>query len=383
MPRLAASLWILIVTCLGHIPFACGQGAQQSSDTVIFNNGDSLNGTISSATSSAITFANDAVGPLQISWSYLRSVRVTHHATIFVGRSSASHYSFESANLGVVRSQSELALRITSPGIPQDTQLYDVTRIDLSPPPPSSATPAAPPTPAASPGWLIPKFVINTALIEATQHQQTYGAELDLLRNWNSEAAGWPHQRTEIQLIPNYSDTRKNSKIGSATVIQEYEGLAQHLVFFSSDNFYGTLVADAYRNNSLGLYFQQNYGAGLGIIVHDIELNADVRFIGQHFYAPYPSKALVGSEFSERYDISLDFLKSGASLSETGIIIPVFNASRAWQGRARIDLTIPLTKTIQFTTTAANYYVENTPDAYHKNYFKNTLGIQYTPATKK
>jgi len=184
-------------------------------------------------------------------------------------------------------------------------------------------------------------------------------------------------------LIPNYNDTRKNSKVGSATVTQEYEGSIQHLMFFSSDNFYGTLLADEYRNNSLGLYFQQSYGAGLGGIVHDVELNADFRFIGQHFYAPYKSAGLVGAELSERYVVPLDFLRAGASLTETGIVVPVFNTSRAWQARGRVDLTIPLSKTVQFTTTSANYYVENTPDAYHKNYFKNTVAIQYTPTPTK
>jgi Protein of unknown function, DUF481 len=355
--------------------------AQVDHDIIVFTNGDMLTGRVAGATSASVAFSNHAVGLLTVSWVDLRQITLTHQAIVSSTGSTGEPTSFDAPTFAVSHSGAEVILTLARTDTAPGTVITGLASLKIPALSPGTTPPAvSSATVSSTPHWLISKFAVNTALLEATQKQQTYGAELDLLRSWNAQADGWPHQRTLVELIPNYNDTRKNAKIGSATVTQEYEGTAQHLLFVSSSNFYVTLLADEYRNNSLGLSFQQSYGGGVGTIFHNVELNADLRFIGQHYYAPYHSTSLVGSEFSERYKIPLNFLRTGASITETGIVMPVFNASKSWQTKGVVELTIPLTKTISFTTNAGDYYVENTPDAYHKNYFKNSAGIQYTPA---
>jgi Protein of unknown function, DUF481 len=384
MARVFKVLLLLNMACLCIPTRGQDRLAQIGLDIIVFTNGDVLRGTVAGATSASVAFSNHALGQLTVSWADLRQITLAHRAIVSSAGSTGKPASFDAPTFAVSHSGAEVILTLvitdTTPR-PVITGLASLTIPEPSPkptPPPASSAPVS-----TTPHWLVSKFAVNTALLEATQKQQTYGAELDLLRSWNAQADGWPHQRTLIELIPNYNDTRKNAKIGSATVTQEYEATAQQLLFLSSSNFYGTLLADEYRNNSLGLYFQQSYGGGVGTIFHNVELNADLRFIGQHYYAPYHSTSLVGSELSERYDIPLSFLRAGAHITEQAIVIPVFNASKSWQMKGVVGLTIPLTKTISFTTNAGDYYVENTPDAYHKNYFKDSAGIQYTPAPPK
>jgi hypothetical protein len=375
---------LLNVACLCILVRAQDKPAQIDHDIIVFANGDVLTGTVAGATSATVAFSNHAVGQLTVSWADLRQITLTHQAIVSSAGSTRKPSSFDAPTFAVSHSGAEVILTLAGTSTMPSAVISGLASLTISAPSPVTTPPPAPSTALSSaPHWSISKFAVNTALLEATQKQQTYGAELDLLRSWNARSDGWPHQRTLIELIPNYNDSRKNAKVGSATVTQEYEGTAQHLFFLSSSNSYVTLLADEYRNNSLGLYFQQSYGGGVGAIFHNVELNADLRFIGQHYYVPYKSTNLVGSELSERYQIPLNFLRAGASITETGIVIPVFNASKSWQAKGVVILTIPLTKTLSFTTNAGDYYVENTPDAYHKNYFKDSAGIQYTPDPPK
>lgn len=344
-------------------------------DVVAFKNGDTLTGNISATTSSSVDFSNPAVGHLTLKWADITGVQIKHAMRIVSGPQGSNTQVFNNPSISVRPESSEkkLLVEVREAGQPISARLDNVQSI-AGVNAPAGGTPSV--------GWRLAKFKLNTAILVATQHQQTYGAELDLVRNWHPDQQGWPHQRTLLQLIPNYDEKRKSKKPGSANITQDYFGKLQHLIFINSNNLYASSVADIYRNNSLGLYFQQAYGGGLGVIVHDIELNADLRFIGQHFYPPTPSQSLVGSQLSERYSFSLDFIRPHTTLNETAIVTPVFNVRRAWQTQAIIELVIPITAKLGFSLSASDYYIENAPPAFRKNYFKTTLGLQFSPAKK-
>jgi Protein of unknown function, DUF481 len=344
-------------------------------DVVAFKNGDTLTGNIPGTTATGVDFSNPAVGHLTLKWADITSVQIKHAIRIVSGPQGSNTNVFNNPIISVRPESSEekLLVEVRETGQPNSVRLENVQSI-AGVNGPAGGTPSV--------GWRLAKFKLNTAILAATQHQQTYGAELDLVRNWHADEQGWPHQRTLVQLIPNYDEKRKNNKPGSANITQDYFGKLQHLIFINSDNFYASSVADIYRNNSLGLYFQQAYGGGLGVIVHDIELNADLRFIGQHFYPPTPSQSLVGSQLSERYSFSLDFIRPHTTLNETAIVTPVFNVRRAWQTQALVELVIPITAKLGFSLSASDYYVENAPPAFRKNYFKTAFGLQFSPAKK-
>jgi hypothetical protein len=367
----------LILTSCGNVSLAAGPAeGQRSPDVVTFSNGDILTGTILRTTSSAVYFSNPAVGSLTLAWADLRTISIQHPIRIATGSGGSGAHDFDSAVISVGKAPGgALRAEARRTGQADAVVLESVQSVTGPDPCASGVQPACP-------GWKIGKFKITTAIIQSTQKDQNYGAELDLYRNWHPESLGWPHEETVLQLVPTYDDKRKNNKLGSANVTEDYFGELKQLFFITSDNFYAKAVADVYRNTSLGLYFTQSYGFGLGAIVHDVELNADLRFMGEHFYPPKPSAQLVGTQLSERYSFPLGWIRPKATLSETAIATPVFNATRAWQAQGLLDLYIPITGTLGISTTASDYYVENAPSQFRKNYFKTAVGLQYTPATK-
>lgn len=244
------------------------------------------------------------------------------------------------------------------------------------------ATADAQPCPGFSKGTkqLLFSVDVNAALLSATQHQQTYGGDVELIRNWNLApvACGWPHQRTLLQLIPSYDD--KKGKKPPANITQNYDGRLQHLIFLKSDKYYASFDGDFYHNNSLGVYFQQTYATGLGALFlnNRLELDGGLAVLGEHFYPPSSSAKLVGARLSERVSIPLNFIKGKPTLSETGVFIPVFNQSDAWQVRGVTSLFWVLPKNITLTVKAFDDFLRNAPNGFTKNYVKTTLSIGYT-----
>lgn len=254
----------------------------------------------------------------------------------------------------------------------------------------TSSSPQKVETPAVSsvsPDKLkIAKLKISTGLLLSTQRQESYSGELDLVKGWHSDQKGWMHQRSLLLLSPSYDD---KTSLKGANITHNYNGILQHTIFTSSENLYVPVMLNFYSNNSLGIYLQQTYAAGVGKTMGALEVNADLRFIGEHFYAPAqpnpraPSLGLVGTGLSERYDFSLSSLVPGAKLTETMEFVPVFNEKDAWQGHGIVELALPFTKQLSVVLSAFDNYVENAPATFRKNYFKTSIGLQYTPSTTK
>jgi len=345
-------------------------------DAVLFKNGDTLTGTIVRATSATVSFSNPAVGNLTLKWSDIKSLKFQHEIRITSGREAAR--SFHAATGSAAGTPSAAGLDLFATEVGETTavtirEVQEITGLDR----------CASGIQSACPQWQLQTLKISTAFLTSTQHQQTYGGEILLLRPWRPEDAGWPRQRTLIDLLPTYDEKRKNSLPGSANITQDYFGRFQHLLFLTGDRFYASTTADLFRDNSLGIYFQQSYGAGVGTLQNGLELDADLRFIGEHFYGSTPSVGLVGTELSERYTFGLNWIRPGTTLTEAGFFIPVFNQSRAWQGRGRVDLLVPITPELGFSTTLIDNYVENAPPAFRKNYLRTTVGLAFSLTAKK
>jgi hypothetical protein len=363
------SLLILLLLPCTHALYAATTDGQ---DTVLFKNGDTLTGNVLLATSATVNFSNKAVGKLTLKWTDLKVVDVEHKIRV-VDLQTTQDFDSASFTVAATSSPARLDLEIRANGsnnlIPLPN-VQSITGLDRC----SSGIQSA------CPGWQLQQFGITTSFITSTQHEQSYGAKVTLFRNWYPQDDGWPHERTRIELLPNYDDKRKNDTPGSAVITEDYFGRLQQLIFLNSDRYYVPVTADLFRNNSLGVYFQQSYGAGIGTQWNGLELDADIRFIGEHFYDVSPSRELVGSELQEQYTFT--WPRIGAVLTETGDFIPVFNASRAWQGKGVVDLLKPITPKLSFSASVTDDYIENAPPGFHKNYIKTAVGLTFTPGTK-
>jgi hypothetical protein len=359
-------LLVLLVTgqAVGKLPIPSDAAAL---DTITFTRGQ-LSGAFVSANDQSVKFENAVTGVVTINWNDIQSLQVSPDSLAQLKKQ------FPAYRAGKV-------LLVTSNA--GGTAVEGVTGQSGSQPPSdqtSCGTSAA--CSAIMPGWQIAKLKIQTAIVNSTKDDYNLGGELDVVGQWHPTDSGWPHQRTLLQLVPSYDDKR-TSKPFSANITRDYDANLQHLFFLNSNRTYAYLLTDFYVNNSLGIYLQQSYGGGFGALHGNLELDADVRFVGEHFYAPSPSASLVGSSLSERYYIPIDFVAKGATISEVGQVLPVFNKSAAWQLHGILELNLPITKKLSFAASVFENYVENTPASFRQSYFKAGVGLQFTPNPTK
>jgi hypothetical protein len=222
-------------------------------------------------------------------------------------------------------------------------------------------------------GFLLVKVGLSAAILSATQHAQTYQGDVKMAGTWNS-GCGWPYQRTLIDLTPSYDE--KRNPHATPVITRNYGANIQHMFFLNSNAVYSYVTANLYHNNSLGLYLRQSYGGGFGVVHGNLELDADIRFIGQHFYSPGMSASLAGAGLKGSYNIPLS---DKATLTLTEQFVPVFNQERAWFSNAVGGLNVPITPKWSFTVAAYDNYLRNAPSSFRRNYLKSTIGIAYTP----
>ena len=364
--------WATAFLLLSSISAASADTPGGPEDTVTFKNEDVLTGTVLRATSETISFSSGRVGEITLKWSDLQTVTIRHPVRITARGLSQS---LDVTTFTVVHTAPNLELEAKPSGARTPESFQDVQSI-------TGSDRCASGIREACPGWQLSSVSVKLSYLGATQTDQNYGGSVVAVRNWNPEDQGWPHQRTLLDLGANYDDKRKSSKPGDANITQEYDGRLQHLSFITSDAFYASTVADLYHNNSLGIYLEQSYGGGAGRIWHGTEFDADLRFIGEHFYAPNPSASLIGSQLSERHTFYLNWIRTGTGFTELIRYTPVFNQTSAWQLYGRGDLFIPINKKLLVSFEVDDNYVENAPSPYRKNYLKTMMVLTYTPSPK-
>ena len=226
--------------------------------------------------------------------------------------------------------------------------------------------------------WGIPVLKVQGFILGATQRQQQFSGELMGVRNWNRTQCGFPSQRTLLDIIPSY-DAKKSSTASPLNITRNYSAKFQHLIFLKSNRYYATVNADLYHNNSLGIYLQQGYGAGMGALLFDnsFEVSADIRGVGEHFLKGR-NLSFPGSQLSERYSLPLTFIHPQATLSETLVYLLPFTEEHAWQIRSVVELSLPVTATLKVTAAAFDDYVRNAPAAFRRNYFRTSFGLQFS-----
>ncbi len=248
--------------------------------------------------------------------------------------------------------------------------------------------------------FLVPKFSFSGAVIGGSQRQETVKGEALGLLNWtvstpHDSRCSVSHQRTVIDLIPSYQETKKGGS--SPTFIRNYGADVRHEVFLHSSDTFAYLDATLYHNNSLGMYLQQSYSGGFGVARGAFEADADMRFVGEHFYSPGINASLVGLGLSGLVDIPLTKKRAGVILPSSGgsvappkapparptltlreRIVPVLNQSKAWYSNSVAALNIPFNDKWSFTVEAFDNYLRNAPYTFRRNYVQATAGITYS-----
>lgn len=364
----------------GFLLLCCTSARAQ--ETVVFTGAgtelqSTLVGAIVSANKTSVTFANQYAGQVTIPWTDVKTISVRNR-TILPNKSCTANCPPASVPFtGTITVGPGPSLNFPAPYPVPTVQTADIDAIK------SPASTGCPGGKGGQSGLL--NFSLGATLLSATQGQQTYNGAADVVKNWAPDKCGWPHQRTLVTITPSY-DAKESSK-PPPIITRDYDSSFQHLVFLKNNRAWAAVNIDLYHNNSLGIYFQQSYGAGAGVLLgpatRRLELGADIRFIGEHFYSPGKSVGIVGARLKETCTIPLRFIRSGATLTEAFRYIPAFNESRAWMLRGRVDLNIPITKKWAFTATPVDDdYVRNAPSTFRRNYFKTVISLGFSPSGK-
>jgi len=351
-------------------------------DTVSFKNGDTLTGNVVSGTTAGVVFSNHAVGSLTLKWSDLQSLSIKHDAHINCAGCPTQDFINPEITVDASSTPDHLNLSIKQ----MNKKLVALRDVQ-------SVAPEAQPGPIEHPTGWTPTLSGSAGFIVSTQRDHSYASDISLDKNWYAD--GSLSKKTFIDLDAKYDDKRKNPSPGSATVTNYDSGKFQQFFFVPKTSSYVVLTSDLVRNNSLGIFFQQAYGAGVGTTIkQQLELDADLRFIGEHFYGPNSSQALAAAKLSAKYTLNLLVVGNGGKAPEdpakTKLVqaipsfsfVPVFNASRAWQMQGRINLIVPLTAKYALVPGLEDYYVENAPSPFRKNYLNVSVMLKVTPTAK-
>jgi hypothetical protein len=345
-------------------------------ERIVFSGGQTLDGAVAGANQTSVTFANPFAGLVTIPWADVQSLEVVNKLITPARGCTANCPPANVPFTGVIAVGPGPTLIIPPPYPTSPVRVVDVAAIR----PPSSNCPGG----LGGASGLV-DFKIAASILSATQHQQTYNGEAKFVENWASRACGWPHQRTLIQATPSY-DSKKTNK-PPANITRAYEFDFQHLAFLNNNRVWAAFNLALYHNNSLGIYLQQSYGLGMGVLLgpgsRPVELGADLRFVGEHFYSPGRSVGFLGARFLELYTVPLDFIRPGTRLVESLRYIPALTESKAWMLRGRVDLLIPISARWAFSATPVyDDYLRNAPYTFRRNYFKTQIGLQFSPAGK-
>jgi hypothetical protein len=205
---------------------------------------------------------------------------------------------------------------------------------------------------------------------------------------------------THLGIYGDHSRAYKAHSSSAAVIINTFDvqaSLNNSIAKSSDTNVYG--IVDFWGNSSLGIAFQQAYGAGISHTFYssycsnvdnnrrfDLSISGkvDLRGLKQRFDKDGSTGALAG--------IRPDFIVAVSPLSHNkdgsvkpilnadleGWILPVFNLSKAFQAGGQLNIKVPVSQVFSLTLSEEDDYVGNAPLANRKNFLKSSVTLNYT-----
>jgi hypothetical protein len=357
---------------------AAAQSGAPAMDTIVFANGDRLSGKLVGATSDSVSFDGKVTKLVTLQWSDIRQLDLAGGVPI-VTKSLTKNAP------GNTPAQSVATIRVDGQDLVFDPGTATAKTVPIQ----QLVFAGAPAAATSKPQW---GGQISSAESEvlATQHQYQFGGNLYLGHVTASEKA-FDHQADTIQLQATFGESQKPHV--SPVITRLYEGVLQHDFYLTDTGHnadgssqYGGwrafVLSDWYDNFSLGMKLEQAYGAG---VAWDGEhgaqrfgVGADLRYIGEDLYSTAKRLNLAASSLRESYSVHFPFAGKLIIVSESGAVIPVYNASHALQARGVAAITLPLTKKFSVGPSLTDDYLSNAPHNSKQNYLNLKLSLNYT-----
>lgn len=356
-------------------PLIAQASAAPAPDLLVFTNGDQLTGKLLRATPGTVVFHSDMAGDLNIPVDKIKDLRST-------------------GNFAVIRNDQKVIGALVRPG---PIRIED-GKVNV-------ATTPVETLPVADIGYIIdePTFRRETnphpsffygwngsvsagaTLVRATQTATTLTTAINLIRIFPTVAWIPPRNRTTADLVETYGTSR--APVIPQTVPPTPASVVKTSIFhadaerdeYLSPRFFYLGEVDFDHNYSLGLDFQQIYGAGLGWTAiqrpkEELDLKADIHYEKQAFFDSAINQNLIGSTFGENYHY--DFPRK-IVFTETANIIPGWNNSNAYSANVTAALALPVWQRFAASVAATDNFINNPSPGYQKNSFQFVTGITY------
>lgn len=356
--------------------FAYAQ-AKPGTDVIVFTNGDQLSGKLERETGDSIVFKSDSAGEVTVPVSKVKELRSNGQ---FVVLQKGEVVTRTSKTAGSIQYAGD-TVKVSRPGggtesVPAKDIAYVIDGATYNKEVTYNPTPLE--------GWA-GAITGGITVIRSTDYGENFTLGLGLIREIPSVPFLPPRTRSTIDVLETYGKLtspvipRTNPPSPAAvTKTSIFHADAEHDKYFNS-RLYALVDTSFDHNFAQGLSLQQIYGAGIGYTVfetpiHQLDFKADVHYERQNFFAPAPSKNLIGSTFGEAYRRNLPHKML---FTETGSFIPSWNDSSAYSAIIGAGLVMPTYKRLSLSLNMLDNYLNNPPPGYDKNSFQFITGVSY------
>ena len=359
-------------------------------DLLVLTNGDRLSGKFVRAVGGKVTFHDEILGDITVSWE---NVRELHTET----------------KVAVLKKGVPVRRHALPANMPEGSVAIENGMVTVQPE--NNATIA--PIPVASAEYIVddaelrkqvyghPSFfegwnggaTVGVTVVQATQNQSTFAASLALVRVVPS--ASWldPRNRTSFDYAQSYGKITQPAYTAadgtfvpsSSTKSSILHVGAERDQYVSSRAYYlGTISFD--HNYSQSLDLQQIYGAGVGYTaiktpVQELDFKAVAQYERQAFANAIPpgssDQNLIASTFGAAY---LRHITKGILFTQQLLYIPAWNNLHAYSFNESNTLSLPVYKNFSFSLGTLDTYLNNVPLTFpttQRNSFQFTTGITY------
>jgi Protein of unknown function, DUF481 len=381
MLRMILSLTLGVVSLL--MPPGARSENPPSVDVIDFTNGDRLSGSFVNATSDSVSFRGNLTGNSTFQWSDIRAIRLSGKNSLVLRKKMDEEDECTSITLSVV------SVEVVGKGLTWKESDAHETSMAVEQLASASAVGQnknARPSGRCSSGEWAGQVSSQDSVVTGTTKQYTVGATMHVAHDTGSTLA-YQHRVLDVTGQASFGESAKANTSPIRNVL--YAGILQYNTYLteSKDRYSGVYIfglSDFYHNLSLGMNFEQGYGAGIGWQKAngtglEYGVSGDIRYVNEDVYPPGKSVEFAAAGVSEHFSFPISISKDRAiTIFERVIIFPAFDQAKAFQARGLAGLDMPLSKRLSVGIQFSDDYIQNAPPKSKQNYSKTQLSLKYS-----
>ena len=398
----------ILLTIFGNGAVSIAQGAaaapgsaapaNPAPDVLVLSNGDTLHGKLVSSISGKITFHNDSLGDVTLSWDKVKELHTSDKFAVLdssvKARGKKGHQQIPEGTIEVntetVTVQPESGPALASIPLKNAQYIMDAAVLNKQ----------IGHEPSFREGWN-GAATAGATLVTATENQYTFSGAVSLVRVVPTVSWLDTRNRTLTDFTGSFGKitqpayTIAATPTSPATFVPAAVTKSSILHFdaerdeYFSPKFFALVQTAFDHNYGLDLQLQQIYGGGIGWTAiksprHELDLKGTVQYEKQSFITGTgnTNQNLIGSTFATTYLLhtKLFLLTQGLSY------IPSYNQPSAYSANETNTFAFPVYKNFSFSVGTLDSYLNDPPPGAEppakRNSFQFTMGLTYAIKSK-